>query len=122
MAGCAKCGSQVLVDDVRIADRNESFDTDLSVRVERNPQALIFTEELYAPFRATMCASCGYTELYVIHPKAVVEAVQKAQNVLGKGARNPGAPWYWECPTCRRWNSPSSTSCMGCSAPRQGAS
>ena len=118
MAGCAKCGSKVLIDQARIIDHGDTSEQDLAVTVYRHPLALFFKGGVSRPLHAKVCCSCGYTELYVQNPLGLVQAVQEADESTRGLPQNPAAPWYWQCATCRRMNAPSSKECMDCSAPR----
>lgn len=75
---CEKCQSTEVFDDVRIADRSVEEDwmtaPGLKIEVETKPNARLFKGIVTIPFKAIVCGSCGYTELYVSDPQKLVEA------------------------------------------------
>lgn len=119
MAGCVKCGSAVLIDHARIIDRGDgNWEHDLSVKVYKNPFALLFRGGVSGPLEAIVCGACGYTELYVQNPRELVEAVREAEDLRKQQPPAGTGPWYWKCPKCRRTNAPSSKECVDCSTSR----
>jgi hypothetical protein len=53
-----------------------------------------------------------------------MEGTSKDEDAKGNGSpsdeisRPSLSLWYWVCPRCSRWNSPSTQHCMSCSASR----
>jgi hypothetical protein len=119
MAGCAKCGSDVLIDHARVIYHGHlNSAQDLAVTVYRNPGAAFFREGVSGPLHATVCGSCGYTELYVTNSGELVEAFNEGEKARKEHPETFKDPWYWRCTKCRRINAPSSKECMGCSTSR----
>lgn len=72
---CPKCGSRIEIDGLRIIDRAESnIPLDLTVRVERNPGALLFKGAVSSKVEARACGGCGFLELYAKDTTALVRA------------------------------------------------
>jgi hypothetical protein len=75
-ASCPKCGSHKVIP--RVLDRDgEAFDKSLSVRIDRNPQALLFKGSEVVELRAWICGLCGFAELYVTQPALLWSAFQE---------------------------------------------
>jgi hypothetical protein len=75
---CPKCGSPRVIPGVRVLDRDGEYsDKSLSVRLDRNPDALLFKGSEVVELRANVCGRCGYTELYVTDPQALWSAYQE---------------------------------------------
>lgn len=90
MSGCAKCGFEVLIHDVRvIAHGNGKGEQDLSLQVYRNPGALIFKRGVSGPLHATVCGSCGFAEFYVANPKELLNVAKETNPALGQQPPNP---------------------------------
>ena len=58
---CAKCGSDAVMSDVRVAD---ALEEELAVEVQTKPHAMFLKGTVRVPLRATVCGACGYAELY----------------------------------------------------------
>jgi len=72
---CAKCGSRVEIEGLRVVDRGESnMPLDLRVGVDRKPGALLFKGTQYGGISARACGDCGYIELYAADPKGLLRA------------------------------------------------
>ena len=83
---CTKCQNAHLIHDVQVADRTIEEDWTaaayLKVEVATKPKARLFKGIVGIPLKATVCGSCGYTELYVSEPARLVEAIEeRKQNV-----------------------------------------
>jgi hypothetical protein len=53
------------VHDARVVDRNGDYpDGDLSVRIDRRPNAFLFKKPVDFKLKARVCCNCGHTELY----------------------------------------------------------
>ncbi len=65
MPQCPKCASPVRMDHLRMLTGGD-YVRDLTVEAYGNPQA-------------TVCGSCGYTELYAVDPGSLVHAVKQAE-------------------------------------------
>jgi hypothetical protein len=52
---------------------------DLRIRVDAHPKALIFKDAERSPLHAYVCAACGFTELYVEDPQALLEAYRESK-------------------------------------------
>jgi ribosomal protein S27AE len=63
---CSKCNSSSIVPKVRIVDRaHYNLETDLTLVVYDNPDALMFKGGHSGQLSAWLCGECGYTEFYV---------------------------------------------------------
>jgi hypothetical protein len=60
-------------------DRSDSGVQPLSLMIAEKPQATIFRGWRRFPLSASVCANCGYTELYAMDPVGVREAQERAQ-------------------------------------------
>ena len=73
---CLRCGSNKVIPSVTVVDREDHGSGELNVKIERNPDALIFKQPEYAALRARICSNCGHTELFVVYPERLWEAYQ----------------------------------------------
>jgi hypothetical protein len=72
---CVKCGSRAMVEGVRVIDRTENYvPVDLTVRVDRNPGALLFKGAVSSTLKARVCGDCGFIELFAGQPAALLRA------------------------------------------------
>ncbi|HEU0264857.1 MAG TPA: hypothetical protein VFR01_03940 [Geobacterales bacterium] len=75
---CPKCTSQKILRNVQVVDRNGEYqDMNLSVRVNRNPGALIFKGSITVDLTACICGACGYTEFYAVDPAKLWNAMEQ---------------------------------------------
>jgi hypothetical protein len=71
-SACPKCGARQVIPAVRVLDRDGEYPVkSLSVRLDRNPEALIFKGTEVVALRADVCGRCGYVELYATNPAAL---------------------------------------------------
>jgi len=77
---CPKCGSSDIIQDCRIIDHGH-YDRqwNLAVTVYEHPQAWLFKGEVSSRLRAWVCGACGFTELYVKNPQALLDAFRQHQ-------------------------------------------
>lgn len=62
---CPKCSSSKIMHNMPVIDRNGEYpDQDLSVRIERNPKALIRKGAEFGSLYGEICSNCGYVEMY----------------------------------------------------------
>lgn len=66
---CPKCGSKNVLADVDVRDRTRHGATEMTVSIDRSPDALLFKETVESTVSAWICAACGFTELYTDTPK-----------------------------------------------------
>ncbi len=67
--GCEKCGSKRVMDKVSVIDRNGDYqDRSLSIKIDKNPGALLFKGAATSDLFARVCADCGFVELYAAEP------------------------------------------------------
>jgi predicted nucleic-acid-binding Zn-ribbon protein len=78
-ATCVKCGSTDIVLNARVMDRSHHGENDLRVRVDADPNALLFTGTERCPLEARVCGQCGYTELYATDPATLLAAWRRSQ-------------------------------------------
>ena len=71
---CPACQSSHLIPDVRVVDRSQSFLQNLTVEVDRRPQAFIFRDSTPSDVRAWICGRCGYMSLFVDEPRELLRA------------------------------------------------
>ena len=68
-ARCSKCGSSLIVENVRVVDRaHADAKKDLGVEIHENPDALAFRGTHQGLLHAWVCGGCGFVELYVSNP------------------------------------------------------
>ena len=82
---CSKCQGTQIVKEVSVVDRTLEEDwmvaPDLNVEVITKPNARLLKGVVGIPLKATVCGSCGHTELYVSDLGKLLEAVERrAQN------------------------------------------
>lgn len=75
MTRCPKCNSTPLMDHLAVLGHGAG----LQIRALADPGALIFTEPVTSKLEATVCGGCGFTELFALDPRALVEAVKAAE-------------------------------------------
>jgi len=73
-SGCPKCAARKTIAEVRVLDENGGVPGNLSVRLDRNPQAWVFKNPMVLELKARVCGECGYTEFYVTDPGALWSA------------------------------------------------
>ena len=78
-ATCVKCGSTDIVLSARVMDRTQYGEFDLRVRVDADPDALLFTGTERCPLVARVCGQCGYTEFYATDPAALFAAWRRSR-------------------------------------------
>src|SRR5688572_25535583 len=74
MTDCPSCGSQELIEDVRLVEALGSAAREVAATVYRQPGALLFKGAVARPLHAQVCASCGHTSLYVNDPRGLLGA------------------------------------------------
>lgn len=80
---CPNCNSRKVIPNVRVLDRDGDYhDGSLSVRIDRNPNALMMKGSEVCNLKAWICGECGFTQMFAIHP----EALWKAYQVSTKGS------------------------------------
>jgi hypothetical protein len=60
-------------------DRAQYGEYDLRVRVDADPDALLFREASRCPLEARVCGQCGYTEFYATDPATLFKAWRRSQ-------------------------------------------
>jgi predicted nucleic-acid-binding Zn-ribbon protein len=76
---CPKCGSTDIVPRARIVDRSDSGVGDLSLSFPGARTVGPIRIPKRVALAASVCSSCGYTELYVQRPEEVREARDRAR-------------------------------------------
>lgn len=72
---CPKCGSDEIVPRALVIDRGDyNAQGKLQAGIEKNPDALFFKQLVPTELYASICGSCGFTELYATNPRKVYEA------------------------------------------------
>jgi ribosomal protein S27AE len=69
---CPKCGSPMLIDDVRIIEG--MHEQGVEAAVYKRPRAMVFKGTVATPLCARVCGSCGHVELFVANPQALLQA------------------------------------------------
>jgi hypothetical protein len=78
---CAKCKSPKVIPRARIIDRADyNLNTDLTIHVYENPEALIFKGASEGILRAQICGECGYVETYVENPEELYAAYLRVKS------------------------------------------
>jgi hypothetical protein len=76
---CVKCSSENSIDGVRIIYRYGQYGlqkADIAAVAHRDPDALLFKGEVATPIVGRVCGDCGYVELYVVEPGALLEVAK----------------------------------------------
>jgi hypothetical protein len=77
---CQKCGSPTLIEGVRIIEHvYGAGEVDLSATVYKRPGAMLFKGEVSTPLTGRVCGNCGYVELFVADPQALLAAASDRQ-------------------------------------------
>jgi predicted nucleic-acid-binding Zn-ribbon protein len=73
-ARCPKCASSERIRDVLVTAPADGGTVAVEVQVNRHPHALLFKGATKTPLKATVCAQCGFTELYASDPSELLAA------------------------------------------------
>ena len=76
---CPQCQSPNVIPDVEIVDHSHLSESNLSVKVEEEPNAMIFKGRVNSDLRARVCGNCGHTTLHAVDYKSLWQAHLKAQ-------------------------------------------
>ncbi len=71
---CPKCGSRERIPGVSVLSKGAEGRGGVVVEVERYPRAIFLTGPVTSELRATVCAECGFTELYAADPGDLLSA------------------------------------------------
>ena len=78
MKNCRECGSEKIVPNVRVADKDQSgTKQNLSLVFDESPDALVFKNRLLFDLKANVCGNCGYVQLFAENYKDLWYAYQK---------------------------------------------
>jgi predicted RNA-binding Zn-ribbon protein involved in translation (DUF1610 family) len=77
---CPKCGSPEVIRDARMVYVSNEYDTDMRVRVDSDPKALLIHGAVYSDARVYVCGACGYIEQYAATPEPLLDAWREAGN------------------------------------------
>ncbi len=71
-ATCLRCGSDAIIPDVR-PDAHDQHDSSRAqyLIVARKPDAIVFKENARVATTASVCADCGFVEVYAVDPEAL---------------------------------------------------
>jgi hypothetical protein len=62
---CSNCQPEKIIPNVRVVDRGHNYTKlSLSVAVDADPNAMLFTGTVESALRAQECGDCGYTRLF----------------------------------------------------------
>lgn len=76
---CLNCQSGKGIPGVRVVDRGHSFSKlSLSLTVDADPSAMLFTGTVASALRAQICGDCGYTRLFAEGHNELWKAHQKS--------------------------------------------
>lgn len=78
---CSRCGSDKIMRNLKIRDRDESPNNshDLEVEIHARPEALFFKGTHRVALHATVCGECGTVALTVDNPQALWEIYSQQQ-------------------------------------------
>ncbi len=77
---CPNCGSDKIIPSVMIVDHDgDDHDTNLTVRIDRNPNAILMKGAEVSSLRAWICGNCGYSRLFASNPNALWAAYEVSQ-------------------------------------------
>ncbi len=80
MKKCPECESEKIVEDARGVDYGDyNSVNNFKVKVDGDPDALIFKETVYSEVKAKICAECGYIRFYAISPRQLWTAYKNRQ-------------------------------------------
>jgi hypothetical protein len=78
---CAKCQSSKVIPNARVIDRADyNQNTDLTVHVYENPEAMIFKGTHAGKLSARICGDCGYVETYIENPQELYAAYLRSSS------------------------------------------
>ena len=70
-SACPKCGADDVLSGVRLKPGSTGGVDEVEAVVA--PTSGMIRRETGADLRATVCAACGFTELFVVDPRAIAE-------------------------------------------------
>jgi hypothetical protein len=76
---CPVCGSVELIPKARLVDRDSGSRYDLQVEVQRRPNAFLLKRPERTNLVATICGSCGHTQLRAEQPGLLYSAYRQAE-------------------------------------------
>ncbi len=77
---CPKCGSPDIVQEAMVADRAaHNLETDLKLRVDADPDAIVFRGRTRSSLKACVCGRCGYVEFYASDPESLLRAFRESR-------------------------------------------
>lgn len=83
MEKCAKCGSTSVVQRAMMIDKVSTgggAERPLNVRVDADPNAMVFKKSVRSVVHACICGQCGFMELYADNPAELYQAFTAAQS------------------------------------------
>ncbi|HEY1014009.1 MAG TPA: hypothetical protein VGE07_14955 [Herpetosiphonaceae bacterium] len=75
---CDKCGSDKIIPNAEVLDHSHTNIYNLSVAVNEDPNALFFKGRHTGTLYATICASCGHTELKATNLRELWDVYQQS--------------------------------------------
>jgi len=80
MKKCPDCNSEKIIKNAKAIDRGESnMNLDLSVAIDKFPDALIFKQRVASDVDADVCGECGFVQFYAKNPEILWEAYQNQE-------------------------------------------
>jgi ribosomal protein S27AE len=77
---CCKCGSGKIIPDVRAGERGVgNVPMSIAVRVDENPDAVVFKGMHAEDLKAWICGDCGYVEFFVANPQQLFDVYSRSQ-------------------------------------------
>lgn len=78
---CGACDSQKIIENLAITDRIDALNSfELSIPIQRKPDALFFKDKRNHPLRASVCGNCGKVELSIEDPARFYEDFLESKN------------------------------------------
>jgi rRNA maturation endonuclease Nob1 len=124
MSRCPACGSQRIIPDVKVVDKNGSVEDDLRVVFYKSPTSLIFKGRVYSEVRADVCGKCGHVELRIADPEKLYDAYLSARSAGPSAETEPEVDDWddlgWDCPKCGKHVADDLEVCWNCGMSQQG--
>lgn len=81
---CAKCSSTSVIQRAMAVDKVSAAGAEQAstVRVDADPNAMVFKKSARSVVHAWICGQCGYIELYADNPGELYQAFTAAQSTL----------------------------------------
>jgi predicted nucleic-acid-binding Zn-ribbon protein len=76
---CPHCGCTVIIERAIVDCGSVGQQQAVNLRVDANPQAIVFKGSVRSSLEADICTGCGYTEFFASDPQNLLRVAREAQ-------------------------------------------